>query len=102
MSGFGETGQPVLVVLLYFLVYSIPSHDLNDSLKKPNARHQARGTAEARHERRLFPVACMPLLGSSPSLFTKDFRAAQSRAVSQSVWGFLTYDQPSAVVRSGE
>jgi hypothetical protein len=28
-----------------------------------NARHQARQTAEARHERTLFAVACMPLLG---------------------------------------
>ena len=29
----------------------------------PNAGHQARGTAGARDERRLFPVACMPLFG---------------------------------------
>jgi hypothetical protein len=28
-----------------------------------NTRHQARGTAGARDERRLFPVACMPLVG---------------------------------------
>src|SRR5919198_325347 len=28
----------------------------------PNATHQARGTAGARHERTLFPVACMRLL----------------------------------------
>jgi len=29
----------------------------------PNAGHQARQTAEARYERTLFAVACMPLLG---------------------------------------
>lgn len=35
----------------------------NDTAKPPNARHQARGTAGAKNERRLFPVAWMPLLG---------------------------------------
>jgi hypothetical protein len=30
---------------------------------KMSARHQARGTSGARHERSLFPVACMPLFG---------------------------------------
>ena len=35
---------------------------------KPNARHQAQETVGARHERRLFPVACMPLCGTAAAL----------------------------------
>ena len=34
----------------------------------PNARHQARQTAGARHERTLFAVACMPWFGQAVAM----------------------------------
>ena len=37
-------------------------------MQEPNARFQARERAGARHERRLFPVACMPLFGSGSGM----------------------------------
>ena len=42
------------VVIVHYLAFS-----------KPNARFQPLGIAEARHERRLFPVGCKPLFGGA-------------------------------------
>jgi hypothetical protein len=41
-------------------------HAVKSTMLMPNAGHQARLKAEARHERTLYAVACMPLFGREP------------------------------------
>jgi hypothetical protein len=58
---------------------SKPNHPIMDVIEKlhgdiygllmPNAGHQARRRAGARHERTLFAVACMPWFGLGTTLF---------------------------------
>ena len=47
----------------YDKIRTIPARLHCASHRRDNARPQARERAGAKHERRLFPVACRPLLG---------------------------------------